>query len=236
MTELSKKSIQIDESWHEALKDEFEKSYFKELTGFIKKRKEEGAVIYPPGSLIFNAFNTTPFDQVKVVILGQDPYHGPSEAHGLCFSVQKGIKIPPSLRNIFKELKEDEGITPPIHGDLTNWAKSGVFLLNAILTVEHKSPASHKDKGWELFTDAVIKMLSDRKDGLVFILWGAFAKSKSALIDAQKHLILTAPHPAAEVYAGGKAGFFGSKPFSKANDYLLSKGKSPINWQLNELF
>jgi uracil-DNA glycosylase len=223
------KHIQIEDTWYQALKPEFEKTYFQELIQFIKKRKQDGAIIYPPGKLIFNAFNTTPFDEVKVVILGQDPYHGPGEAHGLSFSVQDGVRIPPSLRNIFKELNADLGIEIPQSGDLTPWAQQGVFLLNAILTVEHKTPASHKNKGWEQFTDAVIETLSKQRSGLVFILWGAFAKSKKSLINTEKHLALEAPHPAAEVYAGGKAGFFGSRPFSKANSYLQDKA---INWQL----
>jgi uracil-DNA glycosylase len=157
------KHIQIEDTWYQALKPEFEKTYFQELIQFIKKRKQEGAIIYPPGKLIFNAFNTTPFDEVKVVILGQDPYHGPGEAHGLSFSVQDGVRIPPSLRNIFKELNADLGIEIPQSGDLTPWAQQGVFLLNAILTVEHKTPASHKNKGWEQFTDAVIETLSEAK-------------------------------------------------------------------------
>ncbi|MFY0644506.1 MAG: uracil-DNA glycosylase [Bacteroidia bacterium] len=225
-------TVQIENSWHQLLNHEFEKSYFKELTDFIKKRKSSGAVIYPPGNQIFRAFNTCSLDKLKVVILGQDPYHGPGEAHGLCFSVAQGIKIPPSLRNIFKELTADLNIQPPISGDLSAWAEQGVFLLNAILTVEHKSPASHKGKGWEQFTDQVIQKISDHKEHVVFILWGAFARGKKALIDDSKHLILEAPHPAAEVYAGGKAGFFGSSPFSKVNSYLEKQGLETIDWQL----
>lgn len=225
-------NVQIHESWKAVLKDCFEDNSFEDLVAFIKERRSEGAIIYPPGSLIFNAFNSTPLQNVKVVILGQDPYHGPGEAHGLCFSVQRGIRIPPSLRNIFKELKDDLGIEIPAHGDLSKWASEGVFLLNAILTVEHKSPASHKDKGWEQFTDAVIRKISDERESVVFILWGAFARSKAALIDTNKHLIIEAPHPAAEVYAGGKAGFFASKPFSRANKFLKEKGLSPIDWSI----
>ncbi len=221
-------NVEIHPSWQKVLHEEFDAPYFDELVSFIKSRRADGAVIYPPGNLIFNAFNSTPFDQVKVVVLGQDPYHGRGEAHGLCFSVQDGIKIPPSLRNIFKELNADLGCEIPQSGNLSAWAIQGVFLLNAILTVEHKNPASHKGKGWETFTDAVIQSISAEREGVVFILWGAFAKSKKSLIDASKHLILEAPHPAAEVYAGGKAGFFGSKPFSKANSYL----KDPIDWSL----
>lgn len=232
MTNQHRKKVQIHDSWYELLKEEFDKEYFTELTQFIKDRLANGAVIYPPGKLIFNAFDLTPLNKVKVVILGQDPYHGPNEAHGLCFSVQEGIRIPPSLRNIFKELNSDIQAGIPKNGDLTHWAEQGVFLLNTILTVEHKSPASHKGKGWEKFTDSVIARLSKSREQLVFILWGAYAKSKAKLIDHTKHLILEAPHPAAEVYAGGKAGFFGSKPFSKVNDYLKRHGKEEVDWQL----
>lgn len=228
----SSKKVDIHDSWYEVLETEFSKSYFVDLIQFIKNRKSEGAIIYPPGPQIFNAFNSTPFNKVKLVILGQDPYHGPNEAHGLCFSVQDGIRIPPSLRNIFKELNHDLGCTIPQSGNLSSWANEGVLLLNAILSVEHKSPASHKGKGWEQFTDSVIELLSLKKENLVFILWGAYAKSKKELINGNKHLIIEAPHPAAEVYAGGKAGFFGSKPFSKANQYLQAHGKTIINWEL----
>ena len=228
----SNKKVDIHDSWYEVLETEFSKSYFVDLIQFIKNRKSEGAIIYPPGPQIFNAFNSTPFNKVKLVILGQDPYHGPNEAHGLCFSVQDGIRIPPSLRNIFKELNHDLGCTIPQSGNLSSWANEGVLLLNAILSVEHKSPASHKGKGWEQFTDSVIELLSLKKENLVFILWGAYAKSKKELINGNKHLIIEAPHPAAEVYAGGKAGFFGSKPFSKANQYLQAHGKTIINWEL----
>ena len=222
-------TVAIDKSWKEALEMEFTKPYFVELIAFIKSRKKEGVIIYPPEPEIFNAYNLTPFDKVKVVTLGQDPYHGAGEAHGLCFSAQDDVRIPPSLRNIFKELHSDLGLPIPTNGNLTKWAQNGVFLLNTILTVEHKSPASHKDKGWETFTDATIKTISDNRKGVVFILWGKFAQSKKALINTSKHLILEAPHPAAEVYAGGKAGFFGSKPFGKANEYL---GENAVDWNL----
>ena len=220
--------VRIEETWKEQLTNEFAKDYFQALTHFIKARRKEGAIINPPWPQIFNAFNSTPFNEVKVVILGQDPYHGEGEAHGLCFSVSDGVRIPPSLRNIFKELNSDIGVNIPESGNLTQWTKQGVLLINAILTVEHKSPASHKNKGWEEFTDSVIKLLSERREGLVFMLWGAFAKSKKSLIDTENHLVLEAPHPAAEIYSGGKAGFFGSKPFSKANDYLKEK----VDWRL----
>ncbi|PCJ63637.1 MAG: uracil-DNA glycosylase [Bacteroidetes bacterium] len=220
--------VDIHKSWAKVLQSELESPSFKELIAFVKQRKQEGATIYPPGKEIFKAFDAVPFQQVKVVILGQDPYHGEGEAHGLCFSVKKGKRIPPSLRNIYKELNADLGCAIPDHGELTAWADQGVFLLNSILTVEHKSPASHKGKGWEVFTDKVIQTISEERENVVFILWGAYAKSKKGLIDDQKHLVLEAPHPAAEVYAGGKAGFFGSKPFSKANAFLAE----PVDWRI----
>jgi len=229
---MNKVKVQIDSSWSSVLDHQFKQTYFRELTQFLNDRNTEGVVIYPPDKERFAAFNTTHFDQIKVVILGQDPYHGQGEAHGLCFSVTKGTRIPPSLRNIFKELKADLNLDIPSHGQLTSWAKEGVFLLNTILSVEHKQPASHKNKGWETFTDAVIKTISDKKNHVVFILWGAFAKGKKSLIDTSKHLVLEAPHPAAEVYAGGKAGFFGSKPFSTTNNYLKEQNLSPVNWSI----
>ena len=221
-------SIQIEDSWKNVLKDEFEKPYFKGITNFIRKEISAGKTIYPPGPLIFNAFNTTPFDKVKVVVLGQDPYIKPGEAMGLSFSVPKGIKIPPSLMNIYKELEEDLSCPKPNHGDLTNWANQGVFLLNASLTVEQGKSNSHASCGWHTFTDSVIHKLSEEKDGLVFMLWGNFAKKKSALIDPFSHLILEAAHPSP--LAGGA--FFGSRHFSKANEYLASQGKSTIDWCL----
>jgi uracil-DNA glycosylase len=188
-----------------------------------------GKIIFPPGSLIFNAFNTTTFDKVKVVILGQDPYIKPGEAMGLSFSVPKNVAIPPSLLNIYKELHEDTGCSIAKHGDLTQWALQGVFLLNATLTVERGNSNSHASIGWHTFTDAVIRKLSEKKEGLVFMLWGNFAKKKSALIDPFKHLILEAPHPSP--MAGGA--FFGCRHFSKANEYLASQGKEPVDWQIN---
>jgi uracil-DNA glycosylase len=218
----------MNNSWQPFLQSEASKPYYNYLQSFLESRRKVGSIIYPPEDEIFNAFELTPLDKIKVVILGQDPYHGVGQAHGLCFSVRNGNKIPPSLRNIFKELNADLGFEIPLSGELTNWAKNGVFLLNTILTVEQKSPASHQGKGWETFTDAAIRHISDQKEKVVFILWGAFAQKKTALIDEAKHLILKAPHPAAEVYAGGKAGFFGSKPFSKANAFLDEK----VNWEL----
>jgi len=215
-------------SWQSFLQAEESKSYYKDLQAFLKLRRKEGAIIYPPENEIFNAFKLTPLEKVKVVILGQDPYHGEGQAHGLCFSVRKGNRIPPSLRNIFKELNADLGHDIPDNGELTAWAQQGVFLLNAILTVEQKTPAAHKGKGWETFSDAVIQHISEHRDKVVFILWGAYAQKKKSLIDESKHLVLAAPHPAAEVYAGGKAGFFGSKPFSKANEFLDDE----VDWSL----
>lgn len=219
-------NVRIEESWKTALAEEFEQPYFSTLATFLKNEKAAGKTIYPPGSLIFNAFNTTPFDQVKVIILGQDPYHNPREAMGLSFSVPKGIRVPPSLKNIYKELNTDLGIPIPNHGDLTAWAKQGVFLLNAMLTVEHKKAGSHKKAGWQNFTDAVIKTLSDKREHLVFMLWGNFAKKKNVLIDNNKHLVLEAAHPSP--LAGGA--FFGSRHFSQANAYLEKNGMQPIDW------
>jgi uracil-DNA glycosylase len=221
---------QIEEGWREALQDEFSKEYFKHLKKFLKEEKAMGKKIYPLGKDIFAAFNLTPFDKVKVVLLGQDPYHGERQAHGLSFSVLDDVKAPPSLQNIFKELQEDLNIPIPKSGNLTKWAKQGVFLLNAILTVEAHKPASHQKKGWEEFTDAVIKTLSDKKKGLVFILWGKFAQSKAELIDTSKHYILQSTHPSP--YSADR-GFFGSKPFSKTNKILEKEGKKPIDWDLN---
>lgn len=219
-------NVRIEESWKAALADEFKQPYFSTLATFLKKEKAAGKTIYPPGSLIFNAFNTTPFDEVKVVILGQDPYHNPREAMGLSFSVPKGVRVPPSLKNIYKELNTDLGVPIPNHGDLTAWAEQGVFLLNAMLTVEHKKAGSHKKAGWQNFTDAVIKTLSDEREHLVFMLWGNFAKKKNILIDNSKHLVLEAAHPSP--LAGGA--FFGSRHFSKANAYLEQNGRKPIDW------
>ncbi|MEZ5003428.1 MAG: uracil-DNA glycosylase [Chitinophagales bacterium] len=220
---------QIHDSWLKALNDEFQKPYFASLKQFLLDEKAKGKTIYPPGSLIFNAFNSTPFEQVKVVILGQDPYHGPGQAHGLSFSVPDGIKPPPSLVNIFKEQYQDLNIPISNSGNLQQWANQGVFLLNAILTVEARKPASHQKKGWENFTDAVIQILSDKREGLIFMLWGNFAKSKTSLIDASKHTILTAAHPSP---FSAHNGFFGCQHFSKANEILIRQGQSTIDWTL----
>lgn len=221
--------VKIEESWKEILKEEFSKPYFQHIATHLKTEKAQGKIIYPPGSLIFNAFNTTPFKDVKVVILGQDPYHGPNQAHGLCFSVQKGVPPPPSLVNIFKELHDDTGVKIPPHGDLTQWAKSGVFLLNASLTVRAAEPMSHAKIGWATFTDTVIKKISDHKSQVVFLLWGKFAQEKRTLIDESKHCILRSVHPSPLSAYGG---FFGCKHFSKANEYLISKGIDPVDWQI----
>lgn len=219
-------SVKMEESWKTALKAEFEQPYFQAITTFLRKEIAAGKTIYPPGPLIFNAFNTTPFDEVKVVILGQDPYIKPGEAMGLSFSVPKGVRVPPSLQNIYKELKEDLACPIPSHGDLTKWAEQGVFLLNASLTVERGNSNSHAKIGWHTFTDAVIKTLSDKKEGLVFMLWGNFAKQKAALIDRFRHLVLEAAHPSP--LAGGA--YSGSRHFSKANEFLAKEGKPTIDW------
>lgn len=218
----------IEESWLNALRPEFEKTYFSDLKSFLEGEKKQ-YTIYPPGNRIFAAFDYTPFDGVEVVILGQDPYHGPGQANGLCFSVSDGVRQPPSLVNIFKELKTDVGCDIPLSGNLEKWAKQGVFLLNATLTVRANTAGSHQNKGWEVFTDSVIKTLSDKKENLVFLLWGNYAKAKAELIDANKHLVLTAAHPSPLA----RGAFFGCKHFSKTNEYLNSKGKKPINWCLD---
>ncbi|HUH43175.1 MAG TPA: uracil-DNA glycosylase [Sulfurimonas sp.] len=216
----------IENSWKEVLFDEFQKPYFGALKEFLLQEREH-YTLYPKGENIFAAFNNTPFEAVKVVILGQDPYHGANQAHGLAFSVNDGVAHPPSLRNIFKELHDDIGCEIPKSGNLTHWAKEGVFLLNAALSVRAAEANSHKGRGWEIFTDAVIKELSQRRENLVFILWGAPAALKASLIDEKKHLILKAPHPSP---LSSYRGFFGSKPFSKANEYLLSKRVKLIDW------
>ena len=223
-------NVNIDQSWKKELAAEFGQPYFSEIKQFILSEKNKGKRVYPPGSQIFNAFNLTPFEQVKVVILGQDPYHGPGQAHGLSFSVPQGIPQPPSLVNIFKELKSDLGIDPPKHGNLESWAKQGVLLLNAVLTVNDAEAASHKNAGWEKYTDAVIKTISDRKQHVVFILWGRFAQNKETLIDSHKHFIIKSAHPSP---LSAYAGFFGSKPFSKANAYLREHGVEEIDWKLS---
>lgn len=222
--------IVINDSWQKLLVNELNKPYFKNIIKFLNHSKSEGKAIYPIESLVFNAFNLTPFEKVKVVILGQDPYHNPGQAMGLSFSVPKGIKIPPSLRNIYKEIESDLGITQANHGDLTQWATQGVLLLNAMLTVEHKKPGSHKKLGWQTFTDSVIKLLSDQKENIIFLLWGNFAKGKSKFIDATKHTILMAAHPSPLA----RNAFAGCSHFSKTNEILISNQQSPINWDLTK--
>lgn len=218
--------VRIEESWKKVLQEEFDKPYFKEISERVHKEIRDGKKIYPPGPLIFNAFNTTPFDKVKVVILGQDPYHQPGQAHGLSFSVRDNTPLPPSLKNIYKEIYDDLGIVSPESGDLTRWAEQGVFLLNAILTVRAGAAASHSNFGWQQFTDAVIGKISEKADSVVFMLWGNFARSKKVLIDPEKHLILEAAHPSPLA----RGAFFGCRHFSKCNEWLLSKGKEPISW------
>ncbi|MXV50211.1 uracil-DNA glycosylase [Pedobacter sp. HMF7647] len=221
---------QLEESWKKVLDQEFEKDYMLKLKLFLQNEKAEGKTIYPPNNLIFNAFNHTPFDKVKVVIIGQDPYHGKNQAHGLSFSVQKGVTIPPSLRSIYKELSEDiTDFKQPKSGDLTKWADQGVLLLNATLTVNAGEPGSHQKKGWEEFTDEAIKQLSEKREGIVFLLWGKFAQSKAELIDEKKHYILKAAHPSPY---SASFGFFGCKHFSKTNKILQENGKEPIDWQV----
>lgn len=221
--------VQIEESWKNILKDEFDKSYFAGIVNHLKTEKQLKKIIYPAGTNIFNAFNTTPFANVKVLILGQDPYHGPGQAHGLCFSVQKGVAAPPSLVNIFKELKADVGIQKPVTGDLSSWAEQGVFLLNASLTVRAGEPMSHSKIGWATFTDAVIEKIAAHRANVVFMLWGKFAQEKIRLIDTSKHLVLTAAHPSP---LSASNGFFGCRHFTKANEYLIQNGIDPVDWKL----
>lgn len=217
--------IKIETSWKNILQQEFEKPYFSELIDFVKSEYQKN-ICYPKGSQIFEAFSKTPIDKVKVVILGQDPYHGPGQAHGLCFSVPNGVPFPPSLANIFKEMKNDIG-KDRTNSDLTDWAAQGVLLLNATLTVRANQAASHQKRGWETFTDAVIKKVSDEQQGVVFILWGAYAQQKTVLIDETKHLVLKAVHPSP---LSAHRGFFGSKPFSQTNAFLIKMQKTPIDW------
>ncbi len=224
---MAEKPIHIEASWRQALADEFASSYFAQLTEFVRSEYRTGTV-YPAPQNIFKAFDTCPFDAVKVVILGQDPYHGPSQANGLCFAVPSDVDIPPSLRNILKEIASDLGVSPIQSGDLTRWAAQGVLLLNATLTVRAGMAGSHQDKGWEQFTDAAIKALSEKREHLVFLLWGNYARKKGAHIDRSKHLALESPHPSP---LSAHAGFFGNHHFSKANTYLARHNLSPIDWQ-----
>lgn len=229
MSEQSKtKSVQIEDSWYDVLESEFRKPYYLEIENFLKSEHKNGKVIYPPKSQIFNAFNTTPFKNVKVVILGQDPYHGAGQAMGLSFSVPEDVRIPASLKNVYKELVADIAFTMPNHGDLSGWASQGVFLLNAMLTVEHSKAGSHRKIGWQKFTDTVIQKLSSYREGLIFMLWGNFAKKKRNLIDDSRHTILESAHPSPLA----RNAFSGSRHFSKANEILISQNQTPITWQI----
>lgn len=219
-------NVQMEESWHRRLAPEFEKPYFEALTTFVRQEYTSGPC-YPPGRLIFHAFEATPFDKVKVVILGQDPYHEPGQAHGLCFSVPDGIALPPSLKNIYAEIQSELGVTPPPSGDLNRWAAQGVLLLNATLTVRRGQAASHQGHGWETLTDAAIQSLAREREHIVFMLWGSYAGKKATFIDPQKHLVLTSAHPSP---LSAYRGFFGNHHFQLCNDYLASHGKEPIKW------
>jgi len=231
VADSSAENVQLEPGWKQHLAGEFEQDYMARLRAFLADEKRAGKTVFPPGPDIFNAFNLTPFDKVKVVILGQDPYHGPDQAHGLCFSVQRGVKTPPSLVNIYKEIHRDLGIEIPPHGNLTHWAEQGVLLLNAVLTVEAGQAASHQKKGWEQFTDQAIEHLNREREGLVFLLWGSHAQKKGKLIDRNKHCVLTAPHPSP---LSAHRGFLGCGHFSRANQYLLQQGKTAIDWSVPE--
>ena len=225
---MSARDIKMENGWKTQLKSQFDQPYMKDLRASLVSRGKSGVTIYPPPENWFSAFNLTPFNEVKVVVLGQDPYHGPNQAHGLCFSVLPGVPIPPSLRNIYKELKEDVGVEPVGHGHLETWATQGVFLLNSVLTVEHGAAASHQGLGWEVFTDAVIEALNTRTANTVFMLWGGYAKRKGQMIDQNRHLVLQCAHPSPLSVRG----FTGCRHFSKANEYLINCGKEPVDWQL----
>jgi uracil-DNA glycosylase len=221
--------VKIGESWKAPLAAEFSDPYMADLKRFLLEQKQEGRRIFPKGAEYFRALDLTPLDEVRVVILGQDPYHGEGQAHGLCFSVQPGVRIPPSLVNIYKEMQEDLGIAPARHGFLEHWAKQGVLLLNSVLTVEMGRAASHQGRGWERFTDAVIRAVNEQEKPVVFILWGSYAQKKAAFVDRSRHLVLRSPHPSP---LSAHNGFFGSRPFSKANAFLVEHGRKPIDWRL----
>jgi len=223
--------VKIGESWKAPLAAEFGDPYMAELKRFLLEQKQEGRRIFPRGPEYFRALDLTPLDEVRVVILGQDPYHGEGQAHGLCFSVQPGVRIPPSLVNIYKEMQDDLGIPPARHGFLEHWARQGVLLLNSVLTVEMGRAASHQGRGWERFTDAVIRVVNDQEKPVVFILWGSYAQKKAAFVDRNRHLVLRSPHPSP---LSAHNGFFGTRPFSKANEFLVKHGRTPIDWQLPE--
>nr|AMK59339.1 uracil-DNA glycosylase [uncultured bacterium UPO53] len=222
--------VKLDPEWKQVLASEFLSPYMHDLRQFIEQEKRAGKTIYPPGPEIFNALNTTPLSRVKVVILGQDPYHGPRQAHGLCFSVRRGVMLPPSLQNIYAEIQTDLGIPPARHGDLTHWAEQGVLLLNSVLTVQAGQAASHQNRGWETFTDAVVRVLNEQCEHLVFMLWGSYAQRKGRIIDTHRHLVLKAVHPSP--LSANRGGWFGCRHFSQANRYLEAQGLTPIDWSL----
>jgi uracil-DNA glycosylase len=228
---MAEADVRLEDSWKAVLSDEFAQPYMRDLKSFLQREKADGKHIFPKGSEYFRALDLTPLNEVRVVILGQDPYHGAGQAHGLCFSVQPGVRIPPSLVNIYKELQSDLGIPPARHGFLEHWAKQGVLLLNSVLTVEEARAASHHGQGWERFTDAVIRVVNDDCEHVVFMLWGSYAQKKAAFVDRSRHLVLKAPHPSP---LSAHNGFFGSRHFSQANDYLVAQGRNPIDWQLPE--
>lgn len=221
------REIKLESSWKQRMQDEFDQPYMAGLRQFLLDRKRNGAVIYPPGNLIFNALDSTPFNNVKIVIFGQDPYHGPGQAHGLCFSVPEGVRVPPSLMNIYKEIESDLGRQPPASGNLQSWADQGILLLNAVLTVERGHASAHQGKGWEKFTDRVVAELNEGREHLVFLLWGSYAKKKGAIIDRDRHFVLTAPHPSP---LSAHRGFLGCRHFSKANAWLERHGQKPVEW------
>ncbi len=221
--------VQLEASWKALLQPEFERDYMRQLRAFLLQEKQAGKQVFPAGRDMFNALNSTPFDQVRVVILGQDPYHGPGQAHGLCFSVQPGVEIPPSLRNIYKELASDLGIAPARHGCLQSWAAQGVLLLNAVLSVEAGRAGSHQGRGWEQFTDRIIALLNERREHLVFMLWGSHAQKKGQFIDRSRHLVLESPHPSP---LSASRGFLGNRHFSRANQYLQAQGRAPADWRV----
>jgi len=223
------RAVQLESSWLEALQGEFEKPYMVQLRDFLLGEKRAGKRIFPPGEEMFDAFARTPLEQVKVVILGQDPYHGPGQAHGLCFSVRPGVAIPPSLQNIYRELHDELGVPIPSHGDLSAWAERGVLLLNSVLSVECGCAGSHRNRGWESFTARVIQVVNARRDGVVFMLWGSYAQRKGAVIDARRHCVLCAPHPSP---LSAHRGFFGCGHFARANDYLVGRGATAVEWRL----
>ena len=226
---MAARDVQLEPGWKQALADEFDQPYMQQLRAFLLEQKTVGKQIYPPGPLIFNALNSTPLDAVKVVIIGQDPYHGPGQAHGLCFSVPPGVPPPPSLQNIFKELQRDLALPVPRHGCLQSWAEQGVLLLNAVLTVEHSQAGSHANRGWERFTSRIIEVLTERREHLVFMLWGSYAQKKGQQIDAGAHLVLKSVHPSP---LSAHRGFIGNGHFTRANAYLLEHGREPIDWSL----